>query len=140
MEERFGIPQSVFADYLLFKTSRSWALLRNDSHLMAASRLKVWKTGLKAFRKIGQYVKPTSRMVQIFGHLATRGKVVITEAEFALLRRGRKISPAGVIQPGYVLLSLGEAKIIGLGFMEASGLVKAVLPPSVSSGHRTKPE
>lgn len=92
---------------------------------MAACRLKISKPGLKAFRKIGAYVKPTTRMIQVFGHLATRGKVTVTKQEILKLARKQNIQVHEPMENGYVILVL-ETSVVGMGFVK-DGLLRGEL-------------
>jgi NOL1/NOP2/fmu family ribosome biogenesis protein len=115
MDERFGIPVSYFDDYLLFKGRQSWSLLRKHSAVTGAVGLKVVKAGLKAFRKVGAFIKPTTRMVQLFGRGATRARIELDEDRLARLMAGERLKVDLGIDNGYVILSLGGKCILGLG-------------------------
>ena len=116
LEGRFGIPESVFDDYLLFKRQKSWMILKDVSHIMSASQLKVSRLGLKAFNKIGAFLKPTTRMIQIFGHAATRAKIDIDEKQLIRLLDGEELQVDLNVDTGYVILVLKKSEILGLGF------------------------
>ncbi len=115
MDDRFGIPVSHFDDYLLFKGRQSWSLLRKHHAVMDAVGLKVVKAGLKAFRKVGAFMKPTTRMVQLFGRGATRARIELDEDRLARLMAGERLKVDLGIDNGYVILSLGGNRILGLG-------------------------
>lgn len=128
LEERFGIRSSIFDDYLLFRRQRSWSILRKSDHLREAGRLKVSKAGLRAFRAVGAYVKPTTRLVQAFGHEATRATLEIRGAELSALLAGKELPMSlGGLSRGYVILSLAGGQILGLGFYTESG-IRSQLP------------
>jgi NOL1/NOP2/fmu family ribosome biogenesis protein len=116
MERRFGISENVFHGYLLFKRRRSWRLLKNSPFLQAASQLKVEGVGLKAFQRVGKFVKPTTRMIQMFGHLATRARVEMDEVQLQKLVGGEPLNVQLEEEDGYVILSL-EDRILGLGLL-----------------------
>jgi NOL1/NOP2/fmu family ribosome biogenesis protein len=115
MDERFGIPVSRFDDYLLFKGRQSWSLLRRNAAVTDAAGLKVVKAGLKAFRKVGAFMKPTTRMVQLFGRDATRARIELDEDRLARLTAGERLKVDLGIDNGYVMLSFGGSRILGLG-------------------------
>jgi len=115
MEERFGIAGSQFEDYLLLSGGQSWFLIRKHHAVTDAAGLKVVKAGLKAFRKVGAFVKPTTRMVQLFGGTATRSRVELDEALLVRLVSGERLKIDLGIENGYVILSLGGNRILGLG-------------------------
>ena len=127
LEKRFGIPERIFDDYLLCKRRKSWDLVRNATHIVSASQLKVFKVGLKAFRKVGAYVKPTTRMIQIFGQVATRSKIQIDQEQLLHLVDGKELLVHDTIDNGYVILALSDNRIVGLGFL-MDGKLRTQLP------------
>jgi NOL1/NOP2/fmu family ribosome biogenesis protein len=116
MERRFGISENVFDGYLLFKRKRSWRLLKNSPFLQTASQFKVAGVGLKAFQRVGKFVKPTTRMIQMFGRLATRAKVEMDEVQLRKLVGGEPLNVELEVEDGYVILSF-EDRILGLGLL-----------------------
>lgn len=114
MERRFGISEKVFEGYLLFKRQRSWWLLMDSPFLQSASRLRVARAGLRAFQRIGEFVKPSTRMIQVFGSLATKARVEIDEVQLDALVRGETLHMELEIEDGYVIL-LFAGHILGLG-------------------------
>ena len=116
MERRFGISKNAFDGYLLFKRQRSWWLLINAPFLQSASRLKVKRAGLRAFQRIGKFVKPTTRMIQVFGSLATKARVEIDKAQLEKLIDGEPLHIELEIEDGYVIL-LYAGHILGLGLL-----------------------
>jgi NOL1/NOP2/fmu family ribosome biogenesis protein len=117
----------LFNDYLLFKGTAGWWLMKNESSVMAASELKVVKCGLKAFQKIGHFVKPTTRMIQIFGHTASRARFEIEATELSRLIAGEEIPVNTDLDTGYVILGLRGDIILGLGFL-IHGKIRSQLP------------
>jgi NOL1/NOP2/fmu family ribosome biogenesis protein len=115
MDERFGIPVSHFDEYLLFKGRQSWSLLRKHPAVTDAVGLKVMRAGLKAFRKVGAFMKPTTRMVQLFGRGAVRARIELDEDALARLMAGERLKSELGIDNGYVILSLEGDRILGLG-------------------------
>ncbi len=126
MERRFGISEDVFDGYLLFKRRRSWRLLENSPFLQSASQLKVAGVGLKAFQRVGKFVKPTTRMIQMFGHMATRARVEMDEVQLQKLVGGEPLNVQLEVEDGYVILSL-EDRVLGLGLL-MEGKVYLQLP------------
>jgi len=116
LKERFGIPEDIFKEYLLFRRKKSWQLIKNVNQVTYASILKVSKVGVRAFQKVGAYVRPTTRIIQIFGHKATKAKFEIDEEQLAILLSGEKLSVDLGIDKGYVILTLKDNRILGLGF------------------------
>ena len=116
MARRFGISENVFEGYLLFKRTRSWRLLKDSPFLRTASQLKVAGVGLKAFQRVGKFVKPTTRMIQMFGHLATRARLEMDEVQLKKLMGGEPLNVELEVEDGYVILSF-EDRILGLGLL-----------------------
>jgi len=116
MERRFGISENVFDGCLLYKRKRSWRLLKDSPFLKKASQLKVAGVGLKAFHRVGKFVKPTTRMIQMFGHLATRARVEIDEVQLQELVDAEPLDIEMEVEDGYVILSF-EDRILGLGLL-----------------------
>lgn len=127
LEERFGIPERIFDDYLFFKKKNSWWLLRRVNHLGLATQLKVSKVGIKAFQRVGAFVKPTTRMIQIFGGAANRARLEINTPQLIKLLAGEALFVDLAVEKGYVILSLAEDRILGLGFF-IDGRVRSQIP------------
>ena len=115
MEGRFGIPEYIFDSYLMFRRKRIWWLVNKASQIELAAQLKICQVGLKAFQRVGQFVKPSTRMIQCFGHHATRARITVTEAELSDLLAGNRIPTDMDLAPGYVILSLRKNVVLGLG-------------------------
>jgi NOL1/NOP2/fmu family ribosome biogenesis protein len=127
LEERFGISERLFDGYLLFRRNKSWHLLRDTRRLGAASPLKVSRVGLRAFQKVGGFIKPTTRFIQIFGTAATRARLEIGGEQLQRLLAGQEIPLDLDLTKGYVILSLPENRILGLGFF-INGKVRSQIP------------
>jgi NOL1/NOP2/fmu family ribosome biogenesis protein len=126
LENRFGIPQTLFDDYLLFKKKKSWWLMKNTPLIEQSSGLKVWRVGLKAFQEVGIYIKPTTRMIQSFGHRALRAFMDITEGDLERLAGGYFIPANMGIDNGYIILAM-KGRILGLGLL-IDGKVRSQIP------------
>ena len=126
LEERFGIPKTLFKEYLMFKKKRNWWLLKDSPMITMASQMKIWRVGLKAFHEIGEFVKPTTRMIQIFGHSATRGVFNIYAEDLQRLIAGEFIAVDMDIDNGYVILTL-DGIILGLGLL-IDGKIRSQIP------------
>jgi NOL1/NOP2/fmu family ribosome biogenesis protein len=116
LKERFGIPEDIFKEYLLFRRKKSWQLIKNVNLVAYVSIFKVSKVGIRAFQKVGAYVRPTTRMIQIFGYRATKAMLEIDEEQLSILLTGEKLSVDLAIDRGYVILTLKDSRILGLGF------------------------
>jgi NOL1/NOP2/fmu family ribosome biogenesis protein len=116
LEERFGIPENVFNDFDLFGRRKSWWLLRKTTNDNLPVRLKVSQVGLKAFDRVGKYLKPATGMIQLFGRHATKGAYRLTEDELEKLLRGDPLDVGSTMEDGFVILRLGE-HVLGIGLL-----------------------
>jgi NOL1/NOP2/fmu family ribosome biogenesis protein len=127
LEQRFGISQTHFADYLLFRKKQSWFLIRDTQFVPSVSQLKVAQAGLRAFQQVGDFVKPTTRFIQGFGQFATRARLYIDLTQLQALLRGEKIHVDMTLDNGYVILVIGDNGILGLG-LYVNGRISSQLP------------
>ena len=114
LEDRFGIPGAVFDDYLMLEKSRSWWLLRRSPHLHSMQSFKVFAFGMKAFQRVGQFMKPTTRAVQVFGALATKAVLHLEDWQLQCMLNGKDLFLDKELEDGYVILALGN-HVLGLG-------------------------
>ena len=127
MEERFGIPASDFEDSLLFRHQQSWWLLKKSATIPVPGALKVSMVGMKAFQKVGTFLKPTTRLIQVLGRRATKSSMKLTEKELqTLLRQGAIELPDSGLEDGYVILCF-EEEVLGLGLL-IRGKLKSQIP------------
>ncbi|RPI74330.1 MAG: hypothetical protein EHM45_19270 [Desulfobacteraceae bacterium] len=117
MEERFGLPVKLFDDFLLVAKKDSWSLLKKSTWLEPAAGFKTVSIGLKSFRRIGEYIKPTTRFMQVFGVQAQKSRYDLNESELARIMANEPIEVEWPIEPGYVILA-HQDHIIGLGFLK----------------------
>ncbi len=95
--------------------------MKNGAHL------KVSKVGLRAFRKVGQFIKPTTRFIQAFGRFATKNVLQIDMTQFKTLVLNGEIPVDLALDKGYVILTLADDRILGLGFY-IHGTIRSQLP------------
>ncbi|MFH1123728.1 MAG: hypothetical protein V1758_08725 [Pseudomonadota bacterium] len=126
MESRFGLPASTFDGYLLFHRGQSWWLIRKSPYLQLAADFKMGMIGLRAFERVGRYVKPSTRMIQVFGGAATKGKFDLVEDEFQRLLAGEPVKTDLKLENGYLILSL-KGHILGLGLL-IDGELRSQMP------------
>jgi NOL1/NOP2/fmu family ribosome biogenesis protein len=122
LEERFGLKAELFEDLLLFQKKDTWYLLKQSIWLEQAVRFKVGFVGLKSFRHIGGYIKPTTRFMQMFGSKAQRSRYELNEQELQQIMAGEPIDVEWPIDPGYVILA-HQSRIIGLGFFSQNRIL-----------------
>ena len=110
----------------MFKKKKSWWLLKDSHFMVLASRIKVSMAGMRAFQKIGDFVKPTTRMIQVFGRRATSAIFDMNEAELKVLAAGKPLPINMELENGYVILSL-QGQILGLGLL-IDGILRSQIP------------
>lgn len=124
LKDRFGIARGEFKEFLFFRKKKSWWIFRNTPQLTAVSRLKISRMGMKAFQKVGQFLKPTTRFIQIFGCSAAKAVLIISEAQLFRLLEGEGLSLDLEFDQGYVILKLDEKRVVGLG-LYVNGTVRS---------------
>jgi hypothetical protein len=125
--ERFGIPSEVLDEYYLFEGKKGWFILKKSEQVKNGTRLKVSKVGLRAFRKVGQFIKPTTRFIQAFGRYATKAIFRMDMPQLKPLITAGEIPVDLGLEKGYVVLSLEDNVILGLGFY-IHGSLRSQLP------------
>ena len=78
--------------------------MKNTPHLDSAHRLKVAVTGFKAFHLIRNYIKPTTRFIQVFGRLATRAKIDLDREQLRAMAESGALPMTLDLEDGYVIL------------------------------------
>jgi NOL1/NOP2/fmu family ribosome biogenesis protein len=82
--------------------------------------------GMKAFQRINRFVKPTTKMIRIFGRDATRATLNIEERHLRRLGAGEHLPVNLEIENGYVILAF-KGHILGLGLL-IDGTVRSQIP------------
>ena len=90
--------------------------MRKSEQMQNAAHLKVSKVGLRAFRKVGQFIKPTTRFIQNFGRFATKAVYDMEMGQLKTLVLTGEIPVDLNLEKGYVILTLEKDCILGLGF------------------------
>lgn len=126
LEERFGIPSAVFRDFLLFERKKNWWFLKKSPFLETAFCLKISSFGMRAFNRIGDYIKPTTRMVQVFGKWATKARLELSDPLLRRLVAGEALAVDLSMENGYVIL-FHKDQALGLGLL-IDGKVRSQLP------------
>ncbi|MBN1850704.1 MAG: hypothetical protein JW932_19200 [Deltaproteobacteria bacterium] len=126
LEERFGIKEQLFYDYLLLKKKKTWFLVNDSRWIDSAAKLKILKVGIKAFEEVGAFIKPTTRFIQFFGNKATKSRFDISKTELKKLVNGETITADMDLSNGYVIL-LVENRVLGLGLL-INGEIRSQLP------------
>lgn len=100
--------------------------MRKSPHLLEAGRLKIEYAGIKAFHKVGKYLKPTARLIQCFGNQATKAIVELRAEEFASLVSGHGLEMDLALEDGYVILRLGRDVVLGVGLWNKGRLISQI--------------
>lgn len=126
MGERFGISPHVFDDYLMFTKKKTFWFVKKSHLIPEISHLKIKRLGIKAFQEVGSFMKPTTRIIQYFGHLATKSVFDIDKDQLKKLLKGEYLPYDKDISNGYVILSL-NGQVLGLGLL-IRGEIRSQLP------------
>ncbi len=128
MEERFGIPPAVFEDYLVFRRKNTWRMLKKSKHMDKAAQLKVEAAGIKAFHRIRNFIKPTTRLIQMFGRHAVKSRITLTKHALDSLVRGERLPVEAHTENGYIILFF-RGHALGLGLL-VNGALQSQIPKS----------
>jgi NOL1/NOP2/fmu family ribosome biogenesis protein len=101
--------------------------MKSSALLGSAAQLKVSRVGLKAFHKVGAFIKPTTRIIQMFGHAAKKARLEIDGKQLQRLVSNQDLPVDLNLDKGYVILTLEGDIILGLGFY-GHGKVKSQIP------------
>jgi NOL1/NOP2/fmu family ribosome biogenesis protein len=112
--DRFGILQSVFASYHLFRRGPTVWLLSKDERLVNLASLQVKSVGLPLLRWAKTHLKPTTAALQLFGVYADKNIVSLAQDQLQDLVEKKEIKGEFGISPGYVII-VTETIIIGCG-------------------------
>jgi NOL1/NOP2/fmu family ribosome biogenesis protein len=102
-------------------------IIKNGPYIRLALRLKLAKIGMRMFHRVSSFIKPTTRMIQHFGHKATKARLGINERQLSRLLEGESIPADLDIDDGYIILDLENCWILGLGLL-INGRVRSQLP------------
>ncbi|MBW1976615.1 MAG: hypothetical protein JRI79_01405 [Deltaproteobacteria bacterium] len=125
LKDRFGIPEALFEDYIIYRKNKSWWLMRKSASLEQARSLKVLRVGMRAFRQIGSFKKPTTRFIQVFGKKASKGKVELEQEGLEALLQGKSIPGSSGLENGYIILSL-KGHVLGLGLLVNGKIISQI--------------
>jgi len=79
---------------------------------------------MKAFQQVGRFIKPTTRFIQTFGHHASKAKLLVEEEQLFKIMEGKGLDVDLGIDPGYVILFVGERRVVGLG-LYVNGVIRS---------------
>jgi NOL1/NOP2/fmu family ribosome biogenesis protein len=124
-EERFGISRKLFREFSLYSDQKGRVFLAPKN--LAAEGIAV-SVGMQIAR-IGNSIKPSTNLLQLFGRHATRNALSVTKEQAVAYAKGDDIklpTKPEKVSDGYVLLKyLGYP--LGCGLLK-EGQIKNVLP------------
>ena len=112
LQNRFGIPESVFANHHLLRRGRIVWLLSKDDRLINLASLPVESVGLPLLRQVNTQLKPTTAALQLFGLHANKNIVSLALDQLRELVEKKEIKGEFDTSPGYVIV-VAETVIIG---------------------------
>ena len=112
LQNRFGIPESVFANLHLLRRGRIVWLLSKDDRLMNLASLPVESVGLPLLRQVNTQLKPTTAALQLLGPHANKNIVSLALDQLRELVERKEIKGEFNTSPGYVII-VAETIIIG---------------------------
>lgn len=100
--------------------------MKESGALAAAGRLKISSLGMRAFNQVGDFIKPTTRLIQVHGTSATKARREVSEKELRRLVEGEGIAVDPELDNGYVILCR-KGHPVGLGLL-INGTLRSQLP------------
>ena len=122
MEDRFGIPKQTFKSSLLYEKSKGYWIMNDTPEYRKMSHLKPVRFGVKGFQKIGAFIKPCTRLIQHYGHLATKAVQEISRKELEQLLNKEIIPNRQDLDSGYIILKHRDM-VMGLGLVGKDGII-----------------
>lgn len=86
--------------------------------------------GMKAFHLIGEYIKPGTRVIQVFGRHARKSRVEMGAEELAGIAGGLEIPCNPSLGDGYVIICR-QGHPLGVGLV-IRGMLRSQIPKSES--------
>jgi NOL1/NOP2/fmu family ribosome biogenesis protein len=119
---RFGISQTVFSNYDLYRRRRVvWVFTKSD-RLKDLASLQVKSVGLPLLRWVGTHLKPTSVALQLFGVHADKNIVSLPTEQLRDLAERGEIKSEFPSSPGYVIVS-SKSVVIGCALYLSGRLI-----------------
>ncbi len=81
---------------------------------------------MRAFQRVGRFLKPTTRFMQIFGCHASKSVIPINASQLEDLKRGETLPGDPKVENGYVIFSFKD-QVLGLG-LQVDGRIHSQLP------------
>lgn len=139
LEERFGLRQDMFPDFMLYAPNqRALSLIARDHAL--PTQPAPMSAGLPFLHTNMKYPKLTTGATLAIGHLATRNVLELEPAQVDAFFRREPVTPtseqeAGLEGPGYVI-ARHQGITLGLGLYLREPYVKvaSMFPKSLANG------
>jgi NOL1/NOP2/fmu family ribosome biogenesis protein len=112
LKNRFGIPESIFANHHLLRRGRIVWLLSKHERLRNLASLPVESVGLPLLRQVNIQLKPTTAALQLFGPHANKNIISLALEQLRELVEKKEIKDEFGTSPGYVIVA-AETIIIG---------------------------
>ena len=112
LQERFGIPRTLFNRYDLYKRGTTVWLLNKDPRLRDLAALKVESVGFLLLRWVQSRLKPTSAALQLFGNHLNKNIVRLTPEQLRDLVERTELEGDFAASPGYVA-TVTDSLVIG---------------------------
>ncbi|UCE83387.1 MAG: hypothetical protein JSV47_02275 [Deltaproteobacteria bacterium] len=104
LQERFGIPQTLFTNHFFCRRGATVWMLNKDHRLPSLASLRVQTVGLPLLRRIKAHLKPTSVALQLFGSHASKNIVSLEPEQLGDLAERKEIRGEFACSPGYVIV------------------------------------
>jgi len=126
LQERFGIPMSVFDDFEFYGGNKGRVYLGPKNPIINPEPVSM---GLLVIR-VDNSIKPTTNLLQLFGRYANKNIVILTKNHTLEYTNGSDIRPTAEetnnSTNGYVVVSY-EDSVIGCGMLK-EGLLTNLIP------------
>jgi NOL1/NOP2/fmu family ribosome biogenesis protein len=122
LQQRFGISQTVFDDYHLFKRGATIWIFSMNKRLSEFASLRVESVGLPLLRSMNTRPKPTSASLQLFGSHANKNIATLGPQQLQKLAEIGEIRCEFPASPGYVIVVVTGA-VIGCGLYVPGRLI-----------------
>ncbi|MBS7641720.1 hypothetical protein KEJ40_00940 [Candidatus Bathyarchaeota archaeon] len=131
LEERYGIPRSVFENYTFLVRGKNsiWIYSGHPSILELIPNVSI--AGIRALHlSIKKTLKPTTIFLQVFGKYATKNVVELeSEEEAVTFMSGGSIARYYDVEEGFVVVKFGS-DVLGCG-LYSNGVLRSKIPKTL---------
>ena len=121
LQERFGIPPDAFKDFQIYGGSKGKVYLGPKKLI---SKPDIVSLGILVARAESS-VKPTTNLLQLFGHLASKNIVRLDKKEAVSFAKGEDLQIKDEASDGYVLVKF-ENNCLGCGLLKENLLINQI--------------